>query len=244
MKILGIIPARYQSSRFPGKPLADISGKPMIQRVYEGAIKFKGFDKVIVATDDDRIKDTVLKFGGYVCMTDSNIPSGTDRCATVINTIEEEYDAVINIQGDEPLVSIQQLELLKEALHLGAELCTLKKEIIDTSLINNPNCVKVVTNVNDNALYFSRSAIPMNRNNTKNVRYFKHIGLYGYTTNALEKITKLNPSKLEEIESLEQLRWLENDFKINVKETKTETASIDTPEDLENFLIKFKDKLD
>ncbi len=242
MRIIGIIPARYASSRFPGKPLANIHGKTMIQHVYEQSTKAKLLHALVVATDDVRIKQVVENFGGTVVMTSTQLPSGTDRCAAALQQLNENYDAVINIQGDEPFISPDQIDCIaKMLLNDGAGIATLRKPITEQASINNPNVVKVVTDVNGKALYFSRSPLPYLRQSDQNhdkwnSLYYKHIGLYGFKTTVLEAITKLPPSVLELAESLEQLRWLENGFTIHTEITETENLSVDTPEDLEKLM--------
>lgn len=232
--ILGIIPARYASTRFPAKPLANIGGKSMIQWVYSQASQSSKISKVVVATDDQRIFDHVKAFGANVCMTSADHVSGTDRCFEALSKQNEKYDYVINIQGDEPFISPKQIDLLAGLLDGQTELATLAKRISDDSL-SNPNVVKLVKNIHDEALYFSRFPIPFIRNKT-NHAFFKHIGMYAYRSDVLEKITKLDVSSLERAESLEQLRWLENGYKIKVAETEQETIGVDTPEDLEKAL--------
>lgn len=235
IKILGVIPSRYASTRFPGKPLIDIGGKSMIQRVYEQAMKCKSLTKVIVATDDERIAQHVLKFGGNVLMTSSDHQSGTDRCAEVLQKINEKFDAVVNIQGDEPFIEPEQIELIACCFEDDeVEIATLIKSTDKEEEILNPSEAKVVLDKNDFAIYFSRSPIPYSKN-LNAVKYFKHIGIYGYRSNCLLQITKLKKGFLETAESLEQLRWIENGFRIKVKETFTETIPIDTPEDLERI---------
>jgi len=236
-KIIGIIPARYASTRFPGKPLVDIAGKSMIQRVYEQASKAKSLSKVVVATDDARIADEVKRFGGEFIFTSSNHQSGTDRCAEVIEQLPG-YDIVINIQGDEPFIEPAQIELLTSCFtEEKVQLATLIKSIHSQESVYNPNSPKVVIDVNGRAMYFSRSPIPFIRNGEPGVwaekhQFYKHIGIYGYRTESLKAITKLPPSSLEIAESLEQLRWIENGFYIQTKVTDLETVAIDTPEDL------------
>ncbi|MCK4852744.1 MAG: 3-deoxy-manno-octulosonate cytidylyltransferase [Bacteroidales bacterium] len=241
MNFLGIIPARFASSRLPGKPLADIGGKPMIQWVYENSRK--ELNNVIVATDHAGIEQAVLAFGGRVMMTSPEHPSGTDRCAEVIQSLArsgEEYDVIINIQGDEPFIHASHIRLLKDAFYdPGTQIATLAFPIESSSELFNPNAVKVVTGSGSNALYFSRSAIPYNRNTvednwTSTRTYLKHIGMYAYRAEILQKITALELSPLETTESLEQLRWLENGFGIKVLITTGQSHGIDTPEDLEN----------
>jgi 3-deoxy-manno-octulosonate cytidylyltransferase (CMP-KDO synthetase) len=240
MNFLGIIPARFASSRLPGKPLADIGGKPMIQWVYENT--FRELNNVIVATEHSGIERTVLDFGGRVMMTSPDHPSGTDRCAEVIQKLDqsgETYDVVINIQGDEPFIKASHIRLLKEAFSdRAAQIATLANPILNRSELMNPNAVKVVANKHGNALYFSRSAIPYHRHAAEDNwvtghTYLKHIGMYAYRCEILQQITGLEPSPLEKTESLEQLRWLENGFRIRVLVTSDPSHGIDTPEDLE-----------
>lgn len=242
--MLGIIPARYASTRFPGKPLADIQGKPMIQRVYEQAIQSARLGRVVVATDDRRIYDTVLGFGGEAFFTRAEHPSGTDRCAELARRFPE-YPWVINIQGDEPFIQPEQIDLLADTLleSTRCSIATLVKSIEEPALLDNPNVVKVVFSNRREALYFSRQAIPYQRNAagaqwTERHTYYKHIGLYGFRRSALLRLAKLAPSGLELSESLEQLRWLENGFRIAVGITEFETQGIDTPDDLHRLGIK------
>lgn len=236
-KIVGIIPARYASTRFPAKPLVDIQGQSMIQRVYRQALQANVLTRVVVATDDERIWRHVQGFGGNVCMTSPDHPSGTDRCYEALQQQEESFDYVINIQGDEPFIDPRQINLLSSLLDGQTELATLAKVITDPSQLHNPNVVKVVKSLNGEALYFSRATIPHVRNTTEALwlgahRFFKHIGMYAYRSDILAKLTKLPVSSLEKAESLEQLRWLENGLRIKVAETDIETIGIDTPEDL------------
>lgn len=231
MKIIGIIPARYSSTRFPGKPLADILGKTMIQHVYERAkLSQKLFD-VIVATDDARIYDCVNSFGGRAVMTDSDLPNGTARCEQAARIYGAEFDAVINIQGDEPLLDPLMIDEIAELL-ADNDCVTLCSELHED--FANPNTVKVVMSQNGNALYFSRSVIPYKRNES-NLPYYQHIGIYGYSINFLKKYVSLSNTPLSDAESLEQLKILEHGFKIRVKVTASRHKSIgvDTPEDLE-----------
>lgn len=242
MKTLAIIPARYASSRFPGKPLVDIGGKSMIQRVYEKASLASTLDEVIIATDDQRIYDHVDTFGAKVMMTADRHRSGTDRCGEVAALLTN-YDTIINIQGDEPFIPPEMIDELVTIFQNQSEgkIATLVKPIEETSVLFNPNVVKVVLGKNGNALYFSRQPIPFQRgileidwlnNNT----YYKHVGIYAFDRNALAKLVELAPSPLEQSEQLEQLRWLENGFSINVGITNYESIGIDTPEDLTQFL--------
>ncbi|WP_316789270.1 3-deoxy-manno-octulosonate cytidylyltransferase [Pedobacter frigoris] len=242
MKIVGIIPARYASTRFHGKPLVQIDGKSMIQRVYEQAKKAQGLTEVIVATDDDRIADEVKSFGGNFIITSDRHLSGTDRCAEVITAISG-FDAVVNIQGDEPYIDPQQIELLISCFHnKDVKLATLIKKITTEEDLFNVNIPKVVINANQQAIYFSRQTIPYIRGTEQGQwmdkhQFYKHIGIYGYTSSALLEITKLAPSSLETAESLEQLRWIENGYSIQTKITDIETISIDTPEDLNKINV-------
>jgi 3-deoxy-manno-octulosonate cytidylyltransferase (CMP-KDO synthetase) len=240
MTILGVIPARYASTRFPGKPLVDIQGKPMIQRVYENVINCNIFTEVVVATDDIRIEKVVKGFGAKVVLTSTEHQSGTDRCGEVIKNLHNKFDIVVNIQGDEPMVNPLQLkELIDIFKNPQAQIATLKSLIKNDEDITNPNVVKVVTSLGGKALYFSRSTIPFNRNNST-VSYFKHIGLYAYTMDALKKIIQLPIGNLEKIESLEQLRWLENGYNVYVAESNFNNIGIDTPEDLIELNKNFK----
>lgn len=238
MKILGIIPARFGSTRFPGKPLVDIDGKTMIQRVYEQAKSCSTLTDVIVATDDERIFNEVSRFGGKVVITSTSHQSGTDRCAEVVNKLTEQYDVIINIQGDEPFIDPKQItQLCNCFLDKKTQIATLVKSITEQSDLFNENKVKVTFSKNQFAIYFSRNAIPFFRgeayeNWLKKHTYFKHIGIYGYKTKILKEITLLKPSKLELAEGLEQLRWLENGYNIKIAETELEAISIDTPEDV------------
>lgn len=240
MKVLGIIPARYGSSRFPGKPLIDLKGKSMIQRVYEGAARSGILSEVIVATDDERILEEVQRFGGKAMMTDAAHPSGTDRCGEIAAKLEG-IDVVINIQGDEPLVDFRQLDLLAEAFEdPGVKIATLGIRDISMEDILNPNRIKVVVNHRNEALYFSRSPVPnfvhSKGDPLENYPYLRHIGLYAYRAEVLQELVKLEPTKLEQTESLEQLRWLYYGYQIQVVLTDIETPNIDVPEDVEKVL--------
>lgn len=239
--ILGVIPARYASVRFPAKALADIGGKSIIQRVYEQAAKASALDRVVVATDHHDIFNHVRQFGGEVCMTHENHASGTDRCYEALKLQQETFHHVINIQGDEPFIHPDQIDLLASALDSSTEIATLAKKISDKESLRSPNVVKVVFSLTYDALYFSRSPIPHLRNQPADQwlpehTFYKHVGLYAYRADVLERITKLPVSSLEKAESLEQLRWLENGFNIRVIETDQETIGIDTPEDLHKAL--------
>ncbi len=245
-KFLALIPARYGSTRFPGKPLAKIDNKPMIQHVYERTSGF--FDKTYVATDDRRIAEAVEGFGGKVIMTADTHQSGTDRCAEALLKIEQQsgqiFEVVINIQGDEPFIDPSQLKLLSSVFEEpDTEIATLVKQIDQQTDLFDVNKPKVVLNKDSEAIYFSRTPIPYYRNQEERNwlekhRYYKHIGLYAYRANILRKITKLAQSSLEIAESLEQLRWIENGYHITVRETDIENTSIDTPADLKKMLEK------
>lgn len=240
MKILGVIPARYGSTRFPAKALADIGGKSMIQRVYEQAVKSKLLNDVVVATDHEAIMAEVSRFGGKACMTSSTHQSGTDRCYEALMLQQHHYDYVINIQGDEPFINPKQIDLLAGLLNGHTQLATLVKKIDDSTELFNPNVVKAIFNVHGDAIYFSRAALPYNRNSAQSewIRerdYYKHIGIYAYRCDILENITKLQVSGLEKAESLEQLRWIEHGYTIKVAETGYPSIGVDTPEDLEKL---------
>lgn len=231
MKSLGVIPARFASTRFPGKPLVDIGGKTMIQRVYEQAKK-SDLNNVVVATDDERIAAEVRRFGGEYVMTASTHQSGTDRCAEVVKNLPG-YGIVINIQGDEPFIDPNQINLVYDCFKdENVQLATLIKEIHTEEELFNPNIPKVVIGHQQQALYFSRHPIPYLRDTTSSHQFYKHIGIYGYKTATLLEISKLKPSSLELAESLEQLRWIENGYPIQTKLTTIETIAIDTPNDL------------
>jgi len=240
-RFTGIIPARYASSRFPGKPLALIGDKPMIQWVYERASK--SLELVYVATDDERIFDTVQKFGGKAIMTSPDHLSGTDRCAEAVSLIMKEtgikIDIAVNIQGDEPFIKPEQINQLKDCFNeRGVEIATLVRKTESGEDIFNPNQPKVIIDLKGDAIYFSRAAIPYLRDYEMSTwsgkhTYFKHIGLYAYRTGTLNKITLLQRSSLEIAESLEQNRWLENGYRIRTAVTLWESIGIDTPDDLQ-----------
>ena len=241
MKFIGIIPARYASTRFPAKPLSLLAGKPLIQRVYEQVASI--LDEVYVATDDARIEQAVLSFGGQVVMTSTSHQSGTDRCYEAYQKIGGEFDVIINIQGDEPFIQQSQVEALKSCFLSDAstDIATLVKPFTAQQSwdeLENPNSPKVVLDAQQRALYFSRSVVPYLRNLPREEwlskhTFYKHIGLYAYRATVLAQLTKLEQSPLELAESLEQLRWLENGYCIKVAETQIETIGIDTPADLE-----------
>ncbi len=233
VKNLGVIPARFASTRFPGKPLASIGGKPMIQRVYEQALKSE-LDEVVVATDHESIAKTVEGFGGRAVMTDPNLPSGTDRCRAALIQLDFDPEFIINIQGDEPFIDPDQINQVLSVLEKeGAEIATLVTPASESSDIDNPNRVKAVLSKSGRVLYFSRHGIPFQRGEKGfDIPHYIHLGIYGYRNDVLKEITTLAPSHLETMESLEQLRWLENDFSIFAGLTDSQAESVDTPEDL------------
>lgn len=244
LKILGIIPARFASSRFPGKPLADIAGKSMIHRVYRQAKHADLLSNLVIATDDERIFSHATAFGANVVMTSQRHLTGTDRCAEVIRMKSySNYDVIINIQGDEPLIDPDQINLLASVfVNKNPEIATLIRPLSENDDLTNPGIVKVVKGKLNQALYFSRSPVPFIRNATVNQwhtkhNYFQHIGIYGYTKEALLKISRLDATPLEKAESLEQLRWLENGFQIITEISEHHSYSVDTPEDV-NKIIK------
>lgn len=243
MKFISIIPARYASSRFPAKPLADMAGKPMIQRVYEQVQKV--VSEVWVATDDKRIESVVTSFGGKAIMTSPDLQSGTDRIYAAYKNIDSDADVIINIQGDEPFVQPSQIEAVMRCFDTDdVQIATLVKPFRKEDgfdVLFNPNSPKVVINKDNEAIYFSRSIIPYIRDvhHTKWLdkhTFYKHIGIYAYRADILKQITSLPQSSLEKAESLEQLRWIENGYRIKVGYTDTETIGIDTPEDLQRAL--------
>lgn len=244
MKVLGVIPSRYASSRFPGKPLIDIDGKTMIQRVYEQASKANALSSVIVATDDQKIFDHVKNFGGEVIMTSSAHETGTERCAEVLQKMTTNFDVIINIQGDEPFIDPEQINQVATCFKDDqTQIATLAKKITTNEELFNPNRPKVHLNDDSFAIMFSRNAIPTIEGVDQNKwlehhTYYKHIGIYGYKTETLEYICKLMPTELEKKERLEQLRWLENNITIKVGITTSEAIAIDTPEDLEKISFK------
>jgi 3-deoxy-manno-octulosonate cytidylyltransferase (CMP-KDO synthetase) len=232
MKVLGIIPARMASVRFPRKPLINIGGKSMIQRVYEQAIQCKDLDYVVVATDHQDIVSEVENFGGSVIMTGSYHLNGTERCAEVLQGLDDKYDIVINIQGDEPFFEIESIKTLLACFNdEEVSIASLAKKITQEVDLINPSVVKLVFDKNNKALYFSRAAIPYHRD-TKEGHYFKHIGIYAFKSKVLLDLVKLAPSALEQIEKLEQLRWLEHGYEISLGFTEHDSNSVDTPEDL------------
>lgn len=241
MRFLGIIPARFASTRFPGKPLIEILGKSMIRRVYEQALKSTKLDEIVVATDDERILLHVHEHGYRAILTSAEHQSGTDRCAEVAEKLPG-FDVIINIQGDEPFIDPRQIDLLCSCFaDPAAELATLIKEIKTLEELENPNSPKIVINRLFEAIYFSRAPIPYLRGKDPMERlqyhtYYKHIGIYGYRADTLQAITKLPISALEKAEALEQLRWIENGYKIRVAVTDLETVAVDTPDDLHKII--------
>ncbi|MFB6306515.1 MAG: 3-deoxy-manno-octulosonate cytidylyltransferase [Flavobacteriales bacterium] len=232
MKIDGIIPARYASTRFPGKVLEDIEGKSMIRRVYEQALKASLLNNVVIATDDHRIAEHVKNFNGKIVMTDPGLSSGTDRCSQAIKSMNNDIDAVINIQGDEPFISPDQIDQVAGMFEKNStDIATLVLKVKEKEDITDRDKVKVVFDKNDNAMMFSRNPIPYDK--TGEHQFYKHIGIYGYLKEVLNRITELPPSALEKAESLEQLRWLENGFNIKVELTDKGLSGIDTKEELE-----------
>ena len=229
MKVIGIIPARYASSRFPGKPLADILEKSMIQRVYEQCKKANSLSEVIVATDDNRIFNHVISFGGKALMTTTTHLSGTDRCNEVIQSLETKYDIAINIQGDEPFINPEQINQIVSLLSSPEiSIATLARKIESLSLLADVNSPKAIFDKNGIAQNFCRNITQINPNQT----YYKHIGIYGYRAQTLAEICKLPASENEKTERLEQLRWLDNGYKIKVGITTHKSLSVDTPEDI------------
>jgi 3-deoxy-manno-octulosonate cytidylyltransferase (CMP-KDO synthetase) len=244
MKCLIVIPSRYGSTRFEGKPLVDIAGKSLIRRTYEQALKTKLNADVVVATDDNRIFNHVSEFGNCV-MTNSNHISGTDRCFEVLQKTNEEYDILINLQGDEPFILPEQIELLAHSfVDNSTDIATLQKPIDKQEELFNPNIVKVIRDTNSHAIYFSRQAIPYLRGNSESdwvrgFNYFRHVGMYAFRVKICDALSQLSPNELELSESLEQLRWLSNSYKIKVQTTEFVSPAIDSPEDLvtvDNFL--------
>ena len=237
MKFIGIIPARYASTRFPGKPLALLGGKPVIQHVYEKVAAV--LEAAYVATDDERIYDVVKSFGGQVVMTRTDHKSGTDRIEEAIEKIGGEWDVVVNVQGDEPFVAKSQLDIICHCFDdPTTQIASLGKPFESMEAVQNPNSPKIVVDNMGFAMYFSRSVIPYVRGKEKSswlthYPFLKHLGIYAYRKDVLRQVTQLPQSSLEIAESLEQLRWLQNGFKIKVGTTDVETVGIDTPQDLE-----------
>jgi len=243
--ILGIIPARYASSRFPGKPLVDIEGKSMIRRVYEQASQAKTIDKLVVATDDERIAAHVKAFGGEVVMTNAEHPSGTDRCYEAFKNVAGDFNYIINIQGDEPFLDSQQIDELGAVCKGQTELATQMIKVDNSAFLFDQGEVKIVLNHENEALYFSRMVIPFVKGIPEaewhlHHSYYRHVGMYAYRRDVLQAITKLPVSALEKAESLEQLRWLEAGYKIKCVETTFDSHCVDTPEDIERVLKLMK----
>jgi 3-deoxy-manno-octulosonate cytidylyltransferase (CMP-KDO synthetase) len=241
MSIIGIIPARYASTRFPGKPLVEIKGKSMLQRVYEQTCKSRLLNEVIVATDDERIASHAKIFGAKVVMTKPEHPSGTDRCYEAYKLNGKTFDYIINVQGDEPFLDPAQIDSLAEVCHGSVEIATQMTKCTSHEVLFDIGEVKIVLNTNKEALYFSRNVVPYIKNKPeeewhKNFDYYRHVGMYVYRADILEKITRLKPSALEKAESLEQLRWLEHGYKIKCVETNFDSHCVDTPEDIEKVL--------
>ncbi len=240
--IAGIIPARYASTRFPGKPLVKIEGKTMIHRVWEQASKSKSLNRVVVATDDERIARHVKDFGGEAIITASNHPSGTDRCAEVLQKLGPDYKYVINIQGDEPFIDPEQIDTLAGVLQDGTtEIATLIIPVDNKDVLFDVGEVKVVLNPKMEAIYFSRSVIPFLKDVPEREwhlrrMYYRHVGMYAYRADILWQITKLPVSSLEKAESLEQLRWVEAGYKVKCAITHHDSHCIDTPDDIDKVL--------
>jgi len=241
MRVLGVIPSRFGSSRFPGKPLVDLAGKSMVQRVYEGVVKSALLSDVVVATDDERILEHVKAFGGKALMTSESHQSGTERCGEVLQNFPD-FDLVINIQGDEPLIEARQIEELLSVFHdPKVGIATLGIALRHHEDLFNPNRVKIVVDHQGKALYFSRNPIPYGAQKLKDYwtdsyPYLRHIGMYAFRVEILRDLLKLEPTELEQQESLEQLRWQFYGFPIQVVETEIETPNIDTPQDVDQVL--------
>jgi 3-deoxy-manno-octulosonate cytidylyltransferase (CMP-KDO synthetase) len=239
--VLGIIPARYASSRFPGKPLVIINGKSMLQRVYEQAKLSSLLTQIVIATDDVRIEEHAKTFGAEVVITNPNHPSGTDRCFEAYQLVSKKFDYVINIQGDEPFLHPDQINSLAEVCDGITEIATQMIKCTSHEVLFDYGEVKITLNTKNEALYFSRNVIPFIKNVDQkewhtHFDYYRHVGMYAYKIDVLEKITKLPVSSLEKAESLEQLRWLEHGFKIKCAVTNYDSHCIDTPEDIEKVL--------
>jgi 3-deoxy-manno-octulosonate cytidylyltransferase (CMP-KDO synthetase) len=238
-KILGVIPARYGSVRFPAKVLANLHGKPVVQWVYERASL--AIPNLVVATDNQLVADAVASFGGNFVMTSAEHISGTDRCCEAMELFDKDVDYVVNIQGDEPFIDMEQLQKIVSLLDGKTEIATLINPVSDWETLENPSEAKVILNVKQEAIYFSRSVIPFVRGLDKSewlnqVQFYRHLGVYAYRADVLRQIAQLSPSPLEKAESLEQLRWIENGFKIKVGITDFDCIGIDTPDDLEKVI--------
>lgn len=249
MHVLAVIPSRFESTRFPGKALADILGKPMIQRVYEQVSKSKDIDEIIVATDHQEILETVVGFGGNAILTSSNHKSGTERCAEILEQHTVKPDIIINVQGDEPIIDPAQIDLLVDLMRdPETDIGTLAVLLSDYETLTSPSQVKLVMDTYHNALLFSRSVIPHIRNLprekwTGQAKFYGHVGMYGFKPNTLIDISKLQPSPLEIAESLEQLRWMENGYRIKVAITSHITEGVNTPEDLKRIIRLYPNRL-
>lgn len=237
MRILGVIPARFASSRFPGKPLIDLNGQTMIERVYKGALKSKQINMLVVATDDTRIFEEVQRFGGRAIMTKTTHQTGTDRCAEVLSHFPD-HDVVINIQGDEPLVNAEQLDELLSAFNdKQVQIATIVNPGVTVADLQNVNRIKVLSDAMQNAIYFSRSPLPnMHYAPSPDFPWLRHIGLYAYRSQTLSHLAQLQPCALEKAESLEQLRWLYYGYQIRLVSSTIETPNIDVPDDVEKVL--------
>lgn len=238
MKRYAIIPARYGSTRFPGKALATLFGKPIIRHVFEKVVESELFDAVYIATDDERIRQAAEGFGAKIVLTDPALPSGTDRCAIAANELELE-GLIVNVQGDEPLIERDALAALCDAFtDPEVKMASMMTQLLNKADYHNPNVVKVVVDICSDAMYFSRSLIPFNRDNDSRMRYFRHIGVYGFRQDTLQEFVALSPTPYEVIEKLEQLRALENGIKIRMIETDYQGIGVDTPQDLETITLK------
>ena len=251
IKTLAVIPARYASSRFPGKPLAEIRGKSMVRRTWERTRRAELVTRPVIATDDERIYRAAEAFGAEVMMTAAHHPSGTDRCAEVAARLAEPYDLVVNVQGDEPFIRPEQIDLVLTALAENPDwnICTLRRALTATEAILDPNIVKVVADSAGRALYFSREPIPHLRGLPQHEwparkLHFQHIGLYAYRSETLQELTRLSPAPLEIAESLEQLRWLQAGYPIGVATTTLPSIGIDRPEDLRRLLAEWLPEFD
>jgi 3-deoxy-manno-octulosonate cytidylyltransferase (CMP-KDO synthetase) len=247
MHIIGVIPARYASTRFPGKPLALINGVSMLERVYRQAAASTTLSEIIIATEDERIMEHAVKIGAKAVMTRADHPSGTDRCYEAYTLNGKKYDYLLNIQGDEPFLDPTQIDSLVEVCNGEVEIATQMTKCNSHEILFDKGEVKIVLDSQNRALYFSRNVIPFIKGKDEKEwhlyhAYFRHVGMYVYRTDILERITKLAPSPLEKAESLEQLRWLEHGFKIKCMETDFDSHCVDTPEDIEKVLKLIKER--
>jgi 3-deoxy-manno-octulosonate cytidylyltransferase (CMP-KDO synthetase) len=238
MKILGLIPARFASTRFPGKPLAVIGGKTMLEQVYLRCVESKVFSDVYVATDNEVIAETAKNFGAKYVLTDPNHPSGTDRCFEALSLIGTDFDAIINVQGDEPFIDPKSIQAVAKLLKSNAQIASLGVKIEQIATLFDENKVKIVLDSNCKAIYFSRAALPFQRGVEakfwlENTDYYAHLGIYGFNTSVIPQLKGLKPSKLELLECLEQLRWLESGFEISIDIVEDAPMGVDTPKDLE-----------